>query len=224
MIFKFIFNGRIRSEIFYGKIRSHRHHQIYTYTAKDRYPELFGECKKYFLDIQSNPSPKLLSFGCSTGEEVFTLGEYMPFASIIGVDINQWCINRCEKKNVHQKYFFYNRNSKKFDNLNDLDAIFCMAVLQRTENRTSANNSRAIEYTFSKFDSEVLVLHHKLKVGGLFIIDEADFSFLDTQCAGNYEPLQFQNNQILKKRPLFDKNNVKISETQFYYRIFLKIK
>lgn len=220
---KVISNGRFRSETFYGIKPDRHHHQIYTYTAIDRYPDLFTETAKYF-QVQNNPAPKILSFGCSTGEEVFTLGNYMPSATIIGIDINQWCVNQCRKKNNHPKHFFYNRNSGEFENSKDFDAIFCMAVLQRTENRTSVNNSVATGYTFSKFESEVMVLHKKLKAGGLFIIDEADFSFLDTRCADNYEPLQFENNQILKKRPLFDKNNQKQAESQLLHRIFLKVK
>lgn len=220
---KVIINGRFRSETFYGVIPSRHHHQIYTYTALDRYPDLFTECAKYFQN-QNNPAPKILSFGCSTGEEVYSIATYLPSATIVGVDINQWCINQCRKKDKHPDHFFYNRNSREFENSKDYDAIFCMAVLQRTENRTSANNSVATGYTFSKFESEVIVLHQKLKVGGLFIFDEADFSFLDTRCAENYEPLQFENNQILKKRPLFDKNDQKISETQLINRIFIKIK
>jgi 2-polyprenyl-3-methyl-5-hydroxy-6-metoxy-1,4-benzoquinol methylase len=153
---KVVTNGRFRSETYYGIKPNRNHHQIYTFTALDRYPDLFTECRRYFLNFQNNPEPKILSFGCSTGEEVYTLGTYMPFAIIVGIDINQWCINQCRKKNIHSKHFFYNRNSTDFENSKDFDAIFCMAVLQRTENRTSANNSVAIGYTFSKFESEVL--------------------------------------------------------------------
>ncbi len=221
---KLVLDGRLRSETFYRKIHSHYHHQNSTYTITNRYPLLFSACTRYFLNFKNNPAPKILSFGCSTGEEVFTLGEYMPLATIIGIDANHWCINQCHKKNHKEKYFFYNRKSKKFTESKDYDAIFCMAVLQNSINRISTDNNIAVHYTFSKFEKEVSILHQKLKVGGLFIIDETDFSFTDFKYAHQYEPLPFDNNQIIKNRPLFDKNNRKISDSQLNNRIFVKVK
>ena len=39
-------------------------------------------------EFNSIEHPKILSFGCSTGEEVATLSKYIPHGSIVGVDIN----------------------------------------------------------------------------------------------------------------------------------------
>jgi hypothetical protein len=219
-----IIDGRYRWETIYKNKPNPQHHQIYTFTLMDRYPLLFSETKKYFLNHQKNPSPKILSFGCSTGEEVFSLGEYFSAATIVGIDVNQWCINQCIKKNTNSKHLFYNRNSKEFEKLNNFDAIFCMAVLQRSENRTSVNNSVSVLYPFSKFESEINLLNQKLKVGGLIIIESSDFLFIDSKCSANYLPLQFENNEIESKRPLFNKHNKKVSESQTFKRIFIKIK
>ncbi len=98
-----------------------------------------------------------------------------------------------------------------------------MAVFQRTENRTRKDNRVARGHTFSQFESEIRILDSKLKVGGLFIIDHADFSFGDTACAGNYRPIGFEHNRLVRARPLYDRDNRKVTDQQDNNRVFEKI-
>lgn len=160
---KMIVDGRYRWETIYKNRPTSHHHQIYTYTSNDWYPVLFSECAKYFLNTQNNPAPKILSLGCSTGEEVFSLAKYMPLATIIGVDINQWCIKQCIRKRENQNHFFYNKNSTEFANIKDLDAIFCMAVLHRSENRTSIDNAYPVYTLFPKLNLRLTFITKNLE-------------------------------------------------------------
>lgn len=207
---RFLFNPRIRSEHVTRALYSKSHYQGATATEKNRYPELFKACRRY---LQRTPSPSILSFGCATGEEVFTLAEYMPNATIVGVDINRWCLRQSIKKNSSPRLRFVHALSYEFPNLANFDAIFCMAVFQRTENRTDTANVARGSFTFDKFEQEIRVLDSKLKIGGLFFIDHSDFSFEDTSVAIHYTPLEFEGNQIQQDRPLFDRNN-KLLTTQ----------
>ena len=104
----------------------------------------------------------------------------------------------------------------------EFDAIFCMAVLQDVANRNNQRNQTATGITFAGFEKEILMLNSKLKTGGLFIIDNSDFSFPDTECANLYKPLDFPGNRIVRSRPLFNTHNIKISERQDGYRVFVK--
>jgi hypothetical protein len=219
MIARMTYNRRYRSEVVAGLKSKKRQYQISTYTKFDRYPELFAQCKLYF---QESPPPRLLSFGCSTGEEVETLKFYMPHAQITGVDSNNWCIKVCRKKFINTGYVFYNSGSRKFLKRGNFDAIFCLAVLQRIENRNNKEKKVATGFTFDLFEQEIKVLDAKLKSGGLLIIDNCDFSFMDTTTASQYFPLDFEENQILQDRPLFDRNNKKIAEETFLHRIYVK--
>ncbi len=97
-------DGKMRSETFSG-VFSRNVHQRVTFTATNRYPLVFQKCAEY-LKERNIPGPKILSFGCSTGEEVFTLGKYLPQATIIGTDINSWCIRRCRKVNQNANFSF----------------------------------------------------------------------------------------------------------------------
>ena len=223
LAFRICTNARMRSETFADSFSRNSQHQRSTFTLNNRYPLVFQKCTEYFTD-QNNTEPKILSFGCSTGEEVFTLGEYFPQAKIIGVDINSWCIRQCKKMSRNPNFSFHNRESREFEFLAEFDAIFCMAVFQRTENRTNINNQIVNGHTFDQFESEIKVLDKKLKVGGLFVIDHADFSFADTSCALRYKPLGFEQNQVLRKRPLYNISNQKIADEQTNYRVFEKVR
>lgn len=219
LLTRFFVDQSYRS-IFLTKIQfGNNYHQQALFTALNRYPLIFQACAKYLSSVKE---PHILSFGCSTGEEVFSIGQYLPNAKILGVDINQWCLKKCYKKYSNQNFSFVHRLSDKFKNADDFDAIFCMAVFQRTENRTSQINVMSQGYFFNKFEEEITLLDKKLKKGGLFVIDHSDYSFLDTKCSMHYFPLSFENNQLYRKRPLFDKYNQKVANSHYSFRVFVK--
>ncbi|MBS4097801.1 MAG: hypothetical protein KGZ83_13300, partial [Sulfuricella sp.] len=122
----------------------------------------------------------------------------------------------------HARYAFSHRFAREFEEAGNFDAIFCLAVLQRTENRTRTNSAHAEGFLFSHFEQEITLLDQKLKPGGLLIIDHTDFRFTETVCGPRYQPIEFKNNRLLRKRPLFDRNNRKISDTTHEYRVFVK--
>ncbi|MDD4921041.1 MAG: class I SAM-dependent methyltransferase [Bacteroidales bacterium] len=207
--------------VFLTSIRFGRFYaQRSVFTVPNRYPLLFRACADYLVSVEQ---PRIMSFGCSTGEEVFFVGEYIRNASIMGVDINRWCLKQCLKKYHNPKYIFVHRFSKELERASDFDAIFCLAVFQRTENRTNQRNYNARGFIFRHFEHEITMLDMKLRLGGLLVIDHSDFSFEDTAVSKKYCPLKsFELNKILRNRPLFDRNNQKIADEYNSYRVFLK--
>jgi trans-aconitate methyltransferase len=197
------------------------HYQGATYTRLDRFPRLFAQAALLLKPINN---PKIISFGCSTGEEVFTLAKYIPHAQITGVDINKWCLARAEKQNTNKNLSFIHRNSTAYDELSDIDAIFCLAVFQRTENRVNEIKEITEGLTFEKFEKELLILDEKLKVGGFLFIDHSDFSFHDTRIACNYIAHEFDGSKRHRERPLFGKDNILIAENYILPRVFIKQK
>lgn len=219
VVMHYLIDGRLRSERLTEWEFKEHYYQRSTVTMPNRYPLLFRQTQSYLGD---GDNICILSFGCSTGEEVFTLGEYFPNATIVGVDINKWCIRQCRKTNHSERYFFLHRLSSEFEQATSFDAIFCMAVFQRTENRTSSDNGLSIDFTFSHFEQEIEMLDGKLKEGGILVVDHSDFSFMDTACSTRYAPLDCENNQLQRCRPLFDRDNRKIADTQNAFRVFVK--
>lgn len=190
-----------------------------TLTYPNRYPALFEQCRRRYA---GHAQPRILSFGCSTGEEVFSLAELLPQAVIVGVDINDWCLAECRRRDPHRRHAFHHRLSAEFEHEQDFDAIFCMAVLQHTDNRANADNAVARGITFEEFAREVGVLDAKLKSGGLLFLDHVDFRFGDTPCASRYTPLDFPKNRLLRVRPLYGPDNRKLADVQDTLRVFVK--
>lgn len=217
---RLITDKKYRLWILKSYFHNKKSYQLSTFTKKYRYPTLFKETANY---LQNVSNPTILSFGCSTGEEVISIGELIPNAQIIGVDIDNRCIKECIKNNNNTNHHYYNSLSEEFIKLTDFDAIFCMAVFQRTENR-NRNNHIAKGFTFELFENEIKNLDNKLVIGGLLIIDHADFNFQETSISKKYHPLLFEKNQILRNRPIFNNKNEKVNDHHSNYRVFVKQK
>src|SRR5215467_8761146 len=69
--------------------------QPFSETNLDRYPDIFRFAREQVGDDSSH---RILSFGCATGEEVFSLRRYFPLAAIDGIDINPYRIRTCRRR------------------------------------------------------------------------------------------------------------------------------
>ena len=217
---RFLLSPRIRSQVLTRFRYREQHFQGEAYSQEDRYPELFTECRARLAGLAV---PRILSFGCATGEEVFTLARYLPQAEIVGVDINRWCLKQCDARNRNGKLRFIHRLSAEFDELKGFDAIFCMAVFQRTEHRTAGVQPDRTGFTFDRFEAELGVLDRMLNEGGLLFLDQTDFDFEQTGLATGYKPLDFQGNRVVRDRPLFGKDNRLMSKEHCCARGFVKV-
>lgn len=193
--------------------------QSATYTTADRYPALFHACS---LLLQANPRPRLLSFGCSTGEECFALARYMPQAEVVGVELNRWCLRQCRRANHDPRIRFLHSLSPKFAAEPRFDAIFCLAVLQDERHRTEDLQHLTRGFTFARFEQKLAELDGKLLPGGLLFLDHCDFRFTETDLSLGYDPVDFPGNRRTRRRPLFSGSNQRIAEEYMMDRCFRK--
>ena len=108
--------------------------------ALNRYPEVFAAA------AAAPDARRILSFGCSTGEECVTLAEYFPKAEIVGADINPVILLQARKHRSDRIRFVY-ASDRILSGLGGFDAIFCMAVLRS-----------AGHYPFEIFEERALFL------------------------------------------------------------------
>jgi SAM-dependent methyltransferase len=216
---RFLFHPQIRSEQITRALHRDQHLQGATYTEADRYPELFAACRTHLANVAA---PTILSFGCATGQEVFSLADYLPRATITGVDINRWCLRQCVRANRNPKLKFLHAADRRFVADPPFDAIFAMAVFQRTEHRTERPDVITGGFTFARFAEEIARLDLRLKPGGLLFIGESDFRFVDTATALHYVAMDFEGNEVLEQRPLFGSDNRLIAEEYKTHRGFMK--
>lgn len=166
-------------------------HQKNNATKYDRYPEIFslvskikGGNRNYTID---GLKPKVLSFGCSVGDEIQTLKDlYFKSGVIDGVDINSDCVKQCKERfgdeNKIYSYEEFVESSRKYD------VIFAMSVFCKWEDTELVNDCSGI-YSFSMFDNGVRLLYDRLKEGGLLVVYNANFCMFESSSYTAFEPI-----------------------------------
>lgn len=193
-------------------------HQLTSVTGHDRYPELFKETAR---TMGSDRPLKILSFGCSSGEECFSLKKYFPNARIIGVDINQSNIKKAKQRNQFPDVEFHFSTASLIAEKGPYDIIFCLSVLCRWEDTKGLLNCEHV-YPFTKFHSTVYHLSQQLSRDGLMVIYNSNFRFEDTPEASGYQIIEtpaIQDSGFVTK---FDKDN-KIVNSIHRYCLYQKI-
>ena len=163
--------------------------QTTTLTWMDRYPVLFAACRERLGDSESL---RLLSYGCSTGEEVLTLRRYFPRARITGAEINPKSLAQARQHRVDDRIAFVESRSRSIEPQGPFDAIFCMAVLQRTPHMVEAKKLESLDsvYPFERFDQQLTQLDNVLKPGGLLIVHHTQYVFEHATIAPRYRALE----------------------------------
>lgn len=216
--YKFLFDTEYRSLILLKYSKKDHAHQISNYTTYNRYPDLFLKSQEL---MKNQKDIKILSFGCSTGEEVFTLREYFPEAFIVGVDINRHNIKKAVSKNHDHKIVFSHKIDETIHEYGPFNIIFALAVFQRTQNRHENTFNSSHIYPFDKFNTQIIKLNSYLNSNGIFVIDYADYLFEDTAVTTQYRALTGEHN-IMSDRFMFDAKNQRMKHKVLLHRIFIK--
>lgn len=161
---------------FFRRFYSHQH-QLTSTTGQDRYPQLFWEAAQAIQ--KENNTLKILSFGCSTGEECFSLKKYFPYAAIVGVDINKQNLRKANRENTFNDVRFLHSTAENIKREGMYDLIFCLSVLCRWEDTKYVSNCGKL-YPFERFESMVDSLTDSLLPNGLLVIYNSNFRFEDT--------------------------------------------
>lgn len=161
--------------------------QPYNHTLPDRYPWLFAFARAELAGIAA---PRLLSFGCSHGEEVASLRRYFPTATIRGIDVDPANIARCTARfGDAPGLSFTVAATADAEPAGQYDAVFCLAVLCHGDLTTSGARCSAPLLRFEDFERVVAGLATCLKPGGLLLLHTTCFRFCDTATAAAFVPL-----------------------------------
>lgn len=198
-------------------------HQTSSVTYMNRYPHIFSACRKY---LGEKNDLKILSYGCSTGEEVLTLRQYFPDAQITGAEINRRSLAVCRKLPADRKISFIYSEFSEIASRGKFDAIFCMAVFQRTPRLVEDDDIQNLRniYPFEKFDRQLDELDKILHPQGLLIIKFAQYSFLETFVASKYKPLNDDEEKTAYISSVFKKDGNLASRSQSQNTIFIKLR
>lgn len=152
-------------------------------TAFDRHPDLFAALRDGLADV---PRPRILSFGCSTGEEILTLRSYFPHAELAGIDINRVRLKKARSKARDRSIRFWVAGSIGETDAGTFDAITCLNVLHRPQTLHEWPADPTPYLSFASFERAVGDLDRALRPGGILVLDFMSFNFTDTAVARNY--------------------------------------
>jgi hypothetical protein len=209
-----------RSILMMQLLKSKNVHQTTSLTYYDRYPTIFSACRDYFSNKQDL---KILSYGCSTGEEVLSLRRYFPNAYIVGTDINKHSLEICRKLHMDDKISFIYSETSEIQRQGPFDAIFCMAVLQRKPHDIVAKGITNLKkiYPFERFEQQIIEFDHLINPNGLLIVHFTQYSLLDTIVSSKYEVLG-DYNQNDYSSSVFDQHSNIIKNPPTQNTIFIK--
>lgn len=188
-----------------NNIKENELFQLSSKTEYNRHPDLFKYSQNHFGKFKKI---NILSFGCSSGEECFSLREYFPNANIVGVDININSLRKANSNNTDVNIHFI--HSSKFDNSGEtkFNVIFANSVLCRQPECFYSNNLNEI-YPFTEYEKIINIFDQLLFINGLLVIRFSNYSFEDTYLSNRYTCLFYGN----LKFPNFDKSSNKIFST-----------
>lgn len=211
-----LYDRRARSELITRWTRKNSVHQYNTLTWLDRYPRLFAAAQNELGDCTA---PAILSFGCSSGEEVVSLCRYFPSARLVGAEINPVQLAACARLAPDPQMTFVRSTHDAIAELGPYDAIFCMAVLQRLPHEVERRGIRNIarRYPFARFSDEIKFLAHQLRPGGLLVIDHCQYRVEDVDA-----PLRPVVNTMFytAEGPRFDSSGALIAPQPVVARMF----
>ncbi len=221
-LIRLIINPAHRSEWLLLRSKPGSLFQLSGLTWANRHPREFGFVKERLSDVSA---PRILSFGCSTGEEVFSLREYFPNAEIVGIDINPRSIAVCRKKlaQVRDPHIRFNvANSSTAEPSAHYDAIFCLSVLRQAKLGATKPAHCAHLIRFNDFEKTVSDLCRCLKPDGYFIIIGSNFRFADTEIAAGFHAVFSRTEPLRTDTPLYDRSNHRLPDSPDTEVIFHK--
>jgi len=198
--------------------------QTETNTAKDRYAVILKAITDILGEKKGN---RILSFGCSSGEETETFAaKYFtdPSDEIVGCDINQEMLDLACENNPDPERISY-LNSKEFEQLPkaSFDVVFAMSVLcawPMAKNMESISNI----FPFYRFEKILSQLDEMIKEGGYLVIYNSNYRFMDSNLANKYEVV---HHELLKANgfvKMFDVSSQAIENQEEFVPIIYRKK
>jgi hypothetical protein len=183
-----------RAQLWTRAIHGAEVHQTSMDTSEDRYPELFELAAQLVPDAK-----RILSFGCSTGEELLALRQRFPQAEIVGAEINSRSRRIATGKIIHDPAIEV-VPPRSIEG--SFDAVFALAVLQREPTKMAEMRVEDLTpfYPFERFDKAVGALVARLHPGGLLCVMHAQYPVEASAAASRLKPLDVSP---LMEQPIF---------------------
>lgn len=163
--------------------------QPFTTTSPGRYPEEFAAVRASLAVAE----PAMLSFGCSSGDELVTLAAEFPSARVHGIDINPLAVRhakrRIREEGLADRVSVARGSDASAEPRAAYDVIWAMAVFRHGSLKSQPTTCTEF-LRFVDFERTITSLDAALKPGGLLVIRHANFRLTDCRATAAYEPVQ----------------------------------
>lgn len=133
-------------------------------TRPNRFPKIFESAK------QIQPEAKrILSFGCSTGEECFSLAETFPNSEIVGIDVDYHSVTAARRNNKFKDRVFFHTD---LGATGKYDLVLCLMVLFAMDKPIA----------FDKFEETLQLLDARVNPNGLLMLYTTEYDPMCVDC------------------------------------------
>jgi hypothetical protein len=176
-------------------------------TAYGRYADEFVEAG----EALRTPPTDILSFGCSSGEELLTLRSVFPDARIRGLDINPVAVRaarRLLRRAGADAISVARAGDASAEPAGAYDLVTALAVFRHASLNDAPERCDDV-LDFASFERTIEGLSACVRPGGLLMLRHANFRFTDCAVAADYEPVHVGLPSANEERvtPVYDGSN-----------------
>lgn len=213
-----------------------------TYTRMNRYEEIF----RFLSQIHEAFGLRfrtILSYGCASGEECLTLKAMFPHAKIVGTDILSEMVEKARALCQHEPDIEILPFDAFWKDRRRYDLVCCMSVLielpfqfvskkayeaamdepaSRLAMYTQVLARLTLKFPFSEFQRVTKLLDAKIRGGGIFVLHNANYRFMETSAGRKkYLPI-FLPGKNYETMPKADKKGQAVIHDEYTEVIFRK--
>lgn len=160
--------------------------QPHATTAANRYPEEWSAASSAL----ARPARRVLSFGCSSGEEILSAAVSFPEAQIVGIDVNPWAVRTARRRvraaGLTERATVRRAGDAGAEPPASYDVVLALAVFRHAD-LNPAPPTCAPVLSFAAFARTVGTLAGCVRPGGVLVLRHANFRFTDCPESAAYE-------------------------------------
>lgn len=165
---------------------------------------------------------KILSFGCSTGEECADLNKAFPEASVFGIDVYAPRIRKAKERYGNLRISFAQSDDSVIDAWKPFDVVMAKSVFVRHPEAVDRQNISDL-MAFSDFEKTLEKLVDMLVPGGYLVVYNANYRVIDTSIMKRVQALLIEGLCQPLEVPVFGPDGIRLADQRVCEIIFRNV-
>ncbi|MBE7503801.1 MAG: hypothetical protein HS113_26650 [Verrucomicrobiales bacterium] len=169
--------------------------------------------------VRDEAGVKVLSFGCSSGEEVLDIRQYYRHATVFGTDLNRKSLKKAQRLLRGTGVQLFVSTDENIQEHGPYTLIMACSVFIRHPEDTHTDDISTL-YPFEVFERGICRLFENTIVGGYLLIHNADYRVTDTRVGPRLRPVRHGELVQNPRVPLFARTGRKLGVTGYDEQLF----